>query len=223
MRCHALPFIASGTYSCTNGVLLDSRCDYSCTGGYHLEGDRSRICMEDGQWSGGEPICVGKCQLFLFVLLQRVILALCPQAKCNSNCKNIPAHSEGGSMSVSLTKWLLPLESGFFPQSPWKPWTFYLPSGMWYCFNGFPPGKEGAPQINTWFLTYIDIDPPKIHCPHSREKIAEPEKLTARVYWDPPMVKDSADGTITRWAPVTHASQQHLPVPQAVHIEIAQV
>ncbi|XP_027390358.1 sushi repeat-containing protein SRPX2 isoform X2 [Bos indicus x Bos taurus] len=42
------------------------------------------------------------------------------------------------------------------------------------------------------------IDPPKIRCPHSREKMAEPEKLTARVYWDPPVVKDSADGTITR-------------------------
>ncbi|XP_064430409.1 sushi repeat-containing protein SRPX2 isoform X2 [Mirounga angustirostris] len=101
MRCHALPFITSGTYTCTNGVLLDSRCDYSCASGYHLEGDRSRICMEDGRWSGGEPVCV-------------------------------------------------------------------------------------------------DIDPPKIRCPHSREKMAEPEKLTARVYWDPPLVKDSADGTITR-------------------------
>lgn len=61
MRCHALPFITSGSYTCTNGVLLDSRCDYSCASGYHLEGDRSRICMEDGQWSGGEPVCVGKC------------------------------------------------------------------------------------------------------------------------------------------------------------------
>ncbi|XP_004643388.1 sushi repeat-containing protein SRPX2 [Octodon degus] len=101
IRCHALPFITSGTYTCTNGVLLDSRCDYSCSRGFHLEGDRSRICMEDGRWSGGEPICV-------------------------------------------------------------------------------------------------DIDPPKIRCPHSREKMAEPEKLTARVYWDPPLVKDSADGTITR-------------------------
>ncbi|XP_025789590.1 sushi repeat-containing protein SRPX2 [Puma concolor] len=101
VRCHALPFITSGTYTCTNGVLLDSRCDYSCSSGYHLEGDHSRICMEDGRWSGGEPVCV-------------------------------------------------------------------------------------------------DIDPPKIRCPHSREKMAEPEKLTARVYWDPPLVKDSADGTITR-------------------------
>ncbi|XP_049622879.1 sushi repeat-containing protein SRPX2 [Suncus etruscus] len=101
VRCHALQLITSGTYSCTNGVLLNSQCDYTCLRGYHLEGDHSRICMEDGKWSGGEPVCV-------------------------------------------------------------------------------------------------DIDPPKIQCPHSREKMAEPEKLTAQVYWNPPLVKDSADGTITR-------------------------
>lgn len=71
MRCHALPFITSGTYTCTNGVLLDSRCDYSCSSGYHLEGDRSRICMEDGRWSGGEPVCVGKWWSLPCVLLQR--------------------------------------------------------------------------------------------------------------------------------------------------------
>lgn len=81
MRCHALPFITSGTYTCTNGVLLDSRCDYSCSSGYHLEGDRSRICMEDGRWSGGEPVCVGKCWLLPAVLLQRASLALCPPQK----------------------------------------------------------------------------------------------------------------------------------------------
>nr|XP_014436273.1 sushi repeat-containing protein SRPX2 [Pelodiscus sinensis] len=69
--------------------------------GYQLEGDRSRICMEDGRWSGSEPVCV-------------------------------------------------------------------------------------------------DIEPPKIRCPESRERMAEPEKLTATVYWDPPHVKDSADGIIKR-------------------------
>lgn len=41
--------------------------------------------------------------------------------------------------------------------------------------------------------------------------MAEPEKLTARVYWDPPLVKDSADGTITRWArDAAYASRQLL-------------
>ncbi|XP_075752860.1 sushi repeat-containing protein SRPX2 [Pelodiscus sinensis] len=101
IRCHVLPAVLSGSYHCSAGALLDSHCDYSCLPGYQLEGDRSRICMEDGRWSGSEPVCV-------------------------------------------------------------------------------------------------DIEPPKIRCPESRERMAEPEKLTATVYWDPPHVKDSADGIIKR-------------------------
>ncbi|XP_053548210.1 sushi repeat-containing protein SRPX2 [Bombina bombina] len=101
IRCHVLPAILFGSYQCSNGVFEGSRCDYSCSPGYQIEGDRSRICMEDGLWSGGEPVCV-------------------------------------------------------------------------------------------------DVDPPKIQCPTSRVKVAEPEKLTAMVYWGNPQVKDSADGVITR-------------------------
>ncbi|NXX83836.1 SRPX2 protein, partial [Urocolius indicus] len=101
IRCHVLPAVPRGSYVCSAGVQMDSRCDYTCLPGYQLEGDRSRLCMEDGRWSGSEPICV-------------------------------------------------------------------------------------------------DVEPPKIRCPDSRERIAEPGKLTATVYWDPPRVKDSADGIIKR-------------------------
>ncbi|XP_047935357.1 sushi repeat-containing protein SRPX2 isoform X1 [Anser cygnoides] len=101
IRCHVLPAVLRGSYVCSAGVQMDSRCDYTCLPGYQLEGDRSRTCMEDGRWSGSEPICV-------------------------------------------------------------------------------------------------DVEPPKIRCPDSRERIAEPGKLTATVYWDPPRVKDSADGVIKR-------------------------
>ncbi|NWI06869.1 SRPX2 protein, partial [Tichodroma muraria] len=101
IRCHVLPAVLRGSYVCSAGVQMDSRCDYTCLPGYQLEGDRSRICMEDGRWSGSEPICV-------------------------------------------------------------------------------------------------DMEPPKIRCPDSRERIAEPGKLTATVYWDPPRVRDSADGVIKR-------------------------
>ncbi|NWQ75040.1 SRPX2 protein, partial [Columbina picui] len=101
IRCHVLPAVLRGSYVCSAGVQMDSRCDYTCLPGYQLEGDRSRICMEDGRWSGSEPICV-------------------------------------------------------------------------------------------------DLEPPKIRCPDSRERIAEPGKLTATVYWDAPRVKDSADGIIKR-------------------------
>ncbi|XP_040428862.1 sushi repeat-containing protein SRPX2 isoform X2 [Cygnus olor] len=111
IRCHVLPAVLRGSYVCSAGVQMDSRCDYTCLPGYQLEGDRSRTCMEDGRWSGSEPICV--------------------------------------------------------------------------------------PQAYSSFLR-ADVEPPKIRCPDSRERIAEPGKLTATVYWDPPRVKDSADGVIKR-------------------------
>ncbi|XP_062440292.1 sushi repeat-containing protein SRPX2 isoform X1 [Rhea pennata] len=101
IRCHVLPALPRGSYACSAGVLMDSRCDYACLPGYQLEGDRSRTCLEDGRWSGSEPLCA-------------------------------------------------------------------------------------------------DVEPPKIRCPDSRERIAEPGKLTATVYWDPPRAKDSADGVIKR-------------------------
>ncbi|XP_010185393.1 PREDICTED: sushi repeat-containing protein SRPX2 [Mesitornis unicolor] len=101
IRCHVLPAVLRGSYICSAGTQMDSRCDYTCLPGYQLEGERSRICMEDGRWSGSEPICV-------------------------------------------------------------------------------------------------DLEPPKIRCPDSRERIAEPGKLTATVSWAPPRVKDSADGIIKR-------------------------
>uniref|UniRef100_A0A663FHY5 Sushi repeat-containing protein SRPX2 n=1 Tax=Aquila chrysaetos chrysaetos TaxID=223781 RepID=A0A663FHY5_AQUCH len=58
IRCHVLPAVLRGSYVCSAGVQMDSRCDYTCLPGYQLEGDRSRVCMEDGRWSGSEPICV---------------------------------------------------------------------------------------------------------------------------------------------------------------------
>ncbi|MGH0166656.1 UNVERIFIED_CONTAM: hypothetical protein FKN15_051283 [Acipenser sinensis] len=100
IRCHVLPAVTYGSYSCSMSVAVDSRCDYSCAPGYQLEGDRSRICLEEAHWSGTEPSCV-------------------------------------------------------------------------------------------------DNEPPKIKCPQSRVKVAEPDSLAARVYWDRPIIKDSADPTLT--------------------------
>ncbi|XP_051505596.1 sushi repeat-containing protein SRPX2-like isoform X1 [Myxocyprinus asiaticus] len=96
VRCHVLPLIDHGTYSCTRGFVADSRCDYTCYEGYQIEGVRFRTCQEDGKWSGTDPICA-------------------------------------------------------------------------------------------------DHDPPKLKCPLSRVIVAEPEKLTARVSWDRPVAKDTAD------------------------------
>ncbi|GCB60647.1 sushi repeat-containing protein SRPX2 isoform X1 [Scyliorhinus torazame] len=96
VRCHTLPAFPYGSYVCSKGIRMDSQCEYICEQGYQLEGDRTRMCLENGQWSGSEPLCV-------------------------------------------------------------------------------------------------DYEPPRIKCPGPREKVAEPGRLTTRVYWDSPRVKDVAD------------------------------
>ena len=35
----------------------DTVATYSCSGGYMLQGERTRTCGRDGQWSGEEPKC----------------------------------------------------------------------------------------------------------------------------------------------------------------------
>uniref|UniRef100_A0A673GJA2 Sushi repeat-containing protein SRPX2 n=1 Tax=Sinocyclocheilus rhinocerous TaxID=307959 RepID=A0A673GJA2_9TELE len=59
IRCHVLPLIDHSMYSCTRGFVVDSRCDNNCYEGYQIEGDRYRMCQEEGTWSGTEPTCAG--------------------------------------------------------------------------------------------------------------------------------------------------------------------
>ncbi|KAJ8348744.1 hypothetical protein SKAU_G00273330 [Synaphobranchus kaupii] len=100
IRCHVLPLIDRGTHTCTEGVAVDSRCDYACDKGYEMEGDRTRTCLDEGVWSGIEPTCT-------------------------------------------------------------------------------------------------DNDPPTIKCPTSRVRLAGPGRRTARVSWEPPVVKDTTGATLT--------------------------
>ncbi|XP_069752120.1 sushi repeat-containing protein SRPX2 [Narcine bancroftii] len=44
----------------------------------------------------------------------------------------------------------------------------------------------------------VDYEPPRIKCPSSREKVAEPGQLTTRVYWSPPRIKDMVDKYSTK-------------------------
>lgn len=68
-----------------------------------------------------------------------------------------------------------------------------------------PSGGTGAILMDGFsFLTVqlcdrlfiSDTDPPKIKCPASRLKAAEPGKLTATVTWDPPVATDTADKSL---------------------------
>ena len=44
-----------------NGVLTDDTADYSCDEGFELVGERTRVCMNDSQWSGEAPECRCEC------------------------------------------------------------------------------------------------------------------------------------------------------------------
>ena len=57
--CNILSGIVNGrvTYSET---VFRSSATYSCDPGFLLIGDNTRVCQEDGQWSGDEPVCIGK-------------------------------------------------------------------------------------------------------------------------------------------------------------------
>ena len=59
---------------------MDNRCVgcpavYECNDGYRIIGNRTRICQQNGTWSGNPPICQG---------IRKAILELCSILK--SNC-----------------------------------------------------------------------------------------------------------------------------------------
>ena len=43
-----------------DGNTFGSQANYSCSEGYVLNGNSTRMCQSDGQWSGSEPRCEGQ-------------------------------------------------------------------------------------------------------------------------------------------------------------------
>jgi len=66
--CEALVPISSGHISYhtvdTTVVQPGDVAEYSCDTLYKLEGDSIRICLRNGTWSGQEPSCEGKVQVY---------------------------------------------------------------------------------------------------------------------------------------------------------------
>ncbi len=42
-------------------TVLESVATYSCQDGYTLVGDDTRLCVDEGTWSGDAPVCEGVC------------------------------------------------------------------------------------------------------------------------------------------------------------------
>ena len=58
--CGGLSVPSNGQISIT-ATTFGSVATYSCDRGYTLDGNTSRICQSNGQWSGPQPSCVGEC------------------------------------------------------------------------------------------------------------------------------------------------------------------
>ena len=43
-----------------DGTRLNAIATYQCNVGHELVGDDQRRCKEEGQWSGGQPLCESK-------------------------------------------------------------------------------------------------------------------------------------------------------------------
>ena len=77
VTCPYLPRINLG-YVYTSGNTPGSTARYSCYYPYKLVGNMTRVCQDDGQWSGEEPFCDcdfgeslddGNCRCVQFVMM----------------------------------------------------------------------------------------------------------------------------------------------------------
>ncbi|XP_032739035.1 X-linked retinitis pigmentosa GTPase regulator isoform X2 [Lontra canadensis] len=57
-RCPILAMPANGGFKCIDGAYFNSRCEYYCSPGYTLKGERTVTCMDNKAWSGRPASCV---------------------------------------------------------------------------------------------------------------------------------------------------------------------
>ena len=57
--CGGLTDPANGQVSHPDGTTFGQTATYSCSTGYNLVGDSTRMCEATGMWSGSAPICQG--------------------------------------------------------------------------------------------------------------------------------------------------------------------
>lgn len=84
-ECDDLPNPRNGQVFLT-GTTVTSIATYICDSSFHLQGDRNRVCLVSGQWSGKEPLCARKCETFTKKNISRVLLKHSSAASSVRNC-----------------------------------------------------------------------------------------------------------------------------------------
>ncbi|XP_075445793.1 sushi repeat-containing protein SRPX isoform X5 [Ascaphus truei] len=57
-RCPTLSMPLHGGFKCIDGAYFNSRCEYYCSPGYQLKGERIVTCMDNKAWSGKPASCI---------------------------------------------------------------------------------------------------------------------------------------------------------------------
>uniref|UniRef100_A0A3Q2TBP6 Sushi-repeat containing protein X-linked n=1 Tax=Fundulus heteroclitus TaxID=8078 RepID=A0A3Q2TBP6_FUNHE len=58
IRCAKLDMPTYGGYKCSDGSYFNSRCEFFCSPGYSLKGQRTAVCQYNKVWSAAVPTCV---------------------------------------------------------------------------------------------------------------------------------------------------------------------
>ena len=61
-NCNSLSDPVNGSVDLPETVFRSSA-TYSCDSGFLLIGNDTRVCQEDGQWSGDDPVCQSKFEI----------------------------------------------------------------------------------------------------------------------------------------------------------------
>uniref|UniRef100_A0A3B5MYD0 Sushi repeat containing protein X-linked n=1 Tax=Xiphophorus couchianus TaxID=32473 RepID=A0A3B5MYD0_9TELE len=55
IRCPKLNMLANGGYKCSDGSYYNSRCEFFCSPGYSMKGQKTSVCQHNKVWSAGVP------------------------------------------------------------------------------------------------------------------------------------------------------------------------
>lgn len=63
--CNVLGAPSNGRLTLSRGNLVGSVATYTCNPGFQRNGDRTRVCQRNGEWTGTAPVCTGEPTILL--------------------------------------------------------------------------------------------------------------------------------------------------------------